>query len=467
MSAAAEASPAQGRRPGGVSINAVFAIGCAIWVPLLGFLLVSQWRTVVRPDLPELVPWTCVVLASWLLPLRSWHAELFAADFPVMTAAALIFSPAEAAAISFIGSVDPSELRKSELFKTLFNHSQISCSWFAASFVAHTVAHTPTAAPILVPVALLAILVDTLVNYVLVVYPLSLQLGSPLRRALSHLHVGSWSDFGLAFLAGGSMGAMLAVLYEKTGPWIVPVFLAPALLTRQALLRSQMLIELDHAFKDRETALQHVADEVDRERTDERRLIAADLHDEVLQPLFRVSLFAQVLRRDLAHGKLLELEEDLPQLVSATDEASSTVRDLVGDLRRSGLGRGGLREALTRLVAVTQSQTRIHLHQAVEDVEPNPRAQLALYQIAKEALGNAMRHSRATNVWLELRDDGRIVSLSVRDDGTGFDPDVHPDDHYGLLIMRERAASVGGSLYVDTTPGEGCTIRAVVPVDPA
>jgi signal transduction histidine kinase len=384
-----------------------------------------------------------------------------------MTAAALILSPVEAAAISFIGSVDLSELRKRDVIKTIFNHSQISCSWFVASLVAHTITRSPTGSPILVPLALLAVLVNTLVNYALVVYPLSLQLGSPLRRALSHLHVGSWSDFGLAFLAGASIGAILAVLYEKTGPWIVPVFLAPALLTRQALLRSQMLIELDHAYKDRETALQRVAEEVDRERTDERRLIAADLHDEVLQPLFRVSLFAQVLRSDLANGKLLELEEDLPQLVTATDEASSTVRDLVGDLRKSGLGRGGLKSALARLVAVTQGQTRIVLHHTLDDADPAPRGQLALYQIAKEALGNALRHSRAKNVWLELINQGRLLSLTVRDDGVGFEPGVHPDDHYGLLIMRERATSVGGSLYIDTSPGEGCTIRAVVPVEPA
>jgi signal transduction histidine kinase len=463
MSVAARVSPAPHPRSDGFNARFVIAGASALWIPLLSYMLISDWNDVVRPDLPKLAAWTALILAIWLLPVRSWNAELFAADYPVMIAAALLFSPAEAALVSFIGSLDAGELSKGRLLKTTFNHSQISCSWFVASMVAHSIAPHPAASPILVPLALLALLVNSLVNYVLVAVPLALQLRSPLSRAISHLRIGSLSDFGLAFLAGGSMAAMIAVLYEKAGSWVVPLFLAPTLLTRQALLRSQMLLELDKAYHDKQKALEHMADQIDRERSEERRLIAADLHDDVMQPLFRIGLFTQVLRSDLATGRLMELEEDLPQLLSASEEASSTIRKLVGDLRKSGLGSGGLRPALARLAAVMQEQTKITISSDLAEVDPSPGIQLALYQIAKEAVGNALRHSQAKNIWIELKRGDGLLRLMVQDDGTGFDPTVVPEHHFGLLIMRERASSVGGSLYVDSTPGEGCKVQALVP----
>jgi signal transduction histidine kinase len=322
----------------------------------------------------------------------------------------------------------------------------------------------PSHSPIVFPLGLLALLMSFGLNYVLVGVPYSFQLGYSVRKTLARLRVGSVSDFGLAFMAGGSMGALLAIVYREAGNIVLPFFLVPVLLTRQALFRGQKLLELDQAYKDRGVALARMTDQIDRERTDERMLIAADLHDEVLQPLFTVSLLGQTLRNDLSTGRLLELEDDLPKLIVATEQASETIRSLVGDLRRSGLGRGGLTSAVRRLVAVLQEQTKTRLHASLDEVSPTPAIQLALYQVAKEALTNVLRHSRAANAWVDLTSDDQVLSLLIRDDGIGFDPGQLQDQHYGLLIMKERSASVGGSLYVDSAAGEGCAIRTVIPL---
>jgi len=430
-------------------------------VPSLAALVLSH-VSVVTNDLPKLSLWVLPVLAIGLLPLRSRHSVPFAADFPVMTAVALLFSPTETALIAFVGSVHPSEFTgERPPLKMAFNHSQISASWWAASALAHALTAAPQGLVDLVPLALLALFINCFLNLLFVGIPLSLKTSHAIRLQLASLQVGAWSDFGLAFVAAGSMGAMLAAVYQDAGLWIIPISLPSLLLTRLALLRSEMLLELDRAYRDREAALTTMAEQIDRERTDERRLIAADLHDDVLQPLFSVSLLAQTLRNDLATGRLLELEDDIPRLTAATESASETIRALVGDLRKSGLGRGGLAPALRRLVRVLQHQTKIVLSASVDAVELAPAIQLATYQIAKEALGNVLRHSRARNAWVELEASDSVATLLIRDDGIGFDPSHSEEGHYGILIMKERAASVGGSLYVDSAPGEGSCLRAV------
>src|SRR5439155_1571476 len=115
------------------------------------------------------------------------------------------------------------------------------------------------------------------------------------------------------------------------------------------------------AYRSREQALQQVTNQIGQERMDERRLIAAELHDEVLQPLFKVTLMAQVLKADLARGQLLELDQDVPELLTASDLASTTLRELIGDLRRSALGRGGVSSSLEAFLAISgRARTSTH-----------------------------------------------------------------------------------------------------------
>jgi two-component system nitrate/nitrite sensor histidine kinase NarX len=209
--------------------------------------------------------------------------------------------------------------------------------------------------------------------------------------------------------------------------------------------------------------LEQLTKQIDQERTDERRLVAADLHDEVLQPLFHVSLMTQVALSEAQSGRLSEAAADLNHLVDAANSATATLRELIGDLRRPGLGRAGLASALYRLVGVVREQGGNEWHTSIAHISADSVTELVLYQIAKEALNNATLHSESSNIWVDLAEDDELIRLTVRDDGKGFDSSASHDGHYGVQIMRERAKSIHASLFLDTAVGEGCSVTALVP----
>jgi signal transduction histidine kinase len=200
------------------------------------------------------------------------------------------------------------------------------------------------------------------------------------------------------------------------------------------------------------------------ERKDERLSIAAGLHDDVLPPLFRVHLMGQVLRQELATGRLLALEDDLPELLRATDEASETVRSLIRDLRTSPLGTAGLSRTLELLVRDLSLETDISLEADIDEVAGSPVVDLLTYQVAREALRNAIRHSHAGSVRISLRRDGDDIRLVVEDDGVGFSQlGVDTQHHFGLALMKERVELGGGLLQVDSAAGSGTRVVARLP----
>jgi signal transduction histidine kinase len=309
----------------------------------------------------------------------------------------------------------------------------------------------------MLPLAFVALSLMSSTNYLFTGVGVSLEYGYSIPQALQRMKVGTLQDFLLTLVSWGVLGAMLAALYDQIGLFALGAFLAP-LLGRQALVRSQTSIDTARAYRSRQAALTQISHQIYEERTDESRLIAADLHDEVLQPLFKVTLMAHVLKTDLASGQLLEMDQDLPELLTAAELASSTLRDLIGDLRRSALGRGGLGRALEVIARSIAKRSSIQTHVDTRRVQVDSDSELVLYQIAKEALTNAVTHSRAANVWIQLSDEEGVTRLTIKDDGIGFDPLDEPSGHYGLAIMRERAAAVGADLYIDSCPGRGSRI---------
>ena len=94
----------------------------------------------------------------------------------------------------------------------------------------------------------------------------------------------------------------------------------------------------------------------------------------------------------------------------------------------------------------------------------SPVQEEALYYCAEEALNNALRHANASNVRVELSRGDRSLLLSVWDDGCGFDPDQAPAG-FGLQSLRERAAGLGGTFVVQSSPGAGTRIMVCLPED--
>jgi signal transduction histidine kinase len=193
-------------------------------------------------------------------------------------------------------------------------------------------------------------------------------------------------------------------------------------------------------------------------------VVAGELHDEVLPPLFKVHLMGQVLKQDLSAGRLLDLDDDLPELISATQSAQGAIRSLVGDLRRSAIGSGGLNATLGLLAQQLESagSPRIQLH--LQEVGGSRVTQLLVYQVAREAMTNASKYSRGSRISVRLWVQEGLIRLIVEDDGIGFNPRlVNKHEHFGLQLIEERVEAARGSVVIDSMLGGGTRVVATLP----
>ncbi len=162
------------------------------------------------------------------------------------------------------------------------------------------------------------------------------------------------------------------------------------------------------------------------------------------------------------------------------EEAGQVARSSLGQARRAiwalrpeALEHGSLGRALGELAAEFGSRTGIDTQSAVteEEGELDPDAQEALLRIAQEALANVRKHARAHRVRVTLSYLHDATLLDVRDDGIGFDPAASARNGsgggFGLAGMRERLAAHGGTLTVESAPGQGTSVVAAMPRGPA
>jgi len=197
----------------------------------------------------------------------------------------------------------------------------------------------------------------------------------------------------------------------------------------------------------------------------ERNRIARELHDSATQSLYAVTLYADAATRLLASGQADSAAENLLKLRGTTKEALGEMRMLIFELRPPILAEQGLTAALgARLEAVEgRAGLKTELHVTAEDRLP-PHVEEGLYRIAVEALNNALRHAQAHCISVSLSFAPEVTSLEVADDGVGFDLSSVPEPGgLGLPGMTERAEQLGGTLGVDSRPGAGTRVTAVVP----
>ncbi len=415
--------------------------------------------------LVQLASWAAIVAAVDMIPVRVWGSVTVSMSFPVALAAGMIFSPAEAALIALVGSFDPRELsRHVSLAKSIFNRSQVAASVMAGAVVFHALGGTITEWPgVLVP-GVVALLVDAGVNFLLVASAVAMEDRLAPRGVLFKMFGASPWHYLAGYLLLGLLALPLSAAFATGGVWAVLLFLAPLVLAREMFRQTKQFLDATERIRLKDVAILGAAGEVARERKDERLALAGELHDEVLPSLFKVHLMGQVLRQDLAAGKLLELDDDLPELLVATDAAQRAIRDLLGDLRRSPLGASGLIPTLRLLVDQLASAGAPPVTLDVEQANSSPLAQLLAYQAIREALHNAAKHSQASSIGVRVWTDEALLRLSVTDDGTGFSwAAVDGSRHFGLQIMKERFEAAGGTMFIDSRLGIGTLVAASVP----
>ena len=199
---------------------------------------------------------------------------------------------------------------------------------------------------------------------------------------------------------------------------------------------------------------------------EERRRWARELHDETLQSLAALRIRLSIARKA---EQPEALDEAVGVAIGQLEEEIGNLRALITDLRPAALDEFGVAGALETLVGrVGRNGLQVELDLGPGGGLEQParyaaELESAIYRIVQEALTNASKHGGARRARVELRDDGVTVKAVVRDDGSGFDPAAGTEG-FGLLGMRERAALLGGTLHVESTPGEGTTVSVSIPV---
>lgn len=200
----------------------------------------------------------------------------------------------------------------------------------------------------------------------------------------------------------------------------------------------------------------------------ERMRLARNLHDEIAQQLFSLNLLAAALPDQIEHEPVRAATQ-AKAVVALAEQAQMDLRTILLELRPAQVARQGLNEALQTLCHQWQST---HLLPIELEVVLSGRYLLAgvedvIYLVTREALSNVAKHARATSVSVALVEGRQFITLSVTDDGGGFDPQrVSHEGHYGLAGMRERAVALGGSLLIESDTNRGTTLRLTVPLSP-
>jgi signal transduction histidine kinase len=194
---------------------------------------------------------------------------------------------------------------------------------------------------------------------------------------------------------------------------------------------------------------------------DERERIAKELHDGVIQSLFSVGMSLQGLASSSSDA---QIARRLEAAVEDVDRAIRDLRNYIFGLRPGILADRQLDQALKELATEFGARSGVV---TVVDVDGEAASALAsrageVVQLAREALSNVRRHARATTCRVSLRRGAAGIVLEIDDDGRGFDVDT-TSLGMGLRNLRERAESLGGRLEIESTAGDGTTVRATFP----
>jgi signal transduction histidine kinase len=199
---------------------------------------------------------------------------------------------------------------------------------------------------------------------------------------------------------------------------------------------------------------------------EERKRIARELHDDIGQRLSLLSIELDGLGRDLPTNRGAE-REALSHSLQQINELVTDVHNLSHQLHSSKLQMLGLPVALRDVCRQVGSQHEIEIELAADDIPSHLPEDLALcfYRVAQEALNNSVKHSAATRAEVRVAACDGTLKMTIKDDGTGFDPAVAARG-LGLATMRERLRLVGGDLVVSSKLGEGTEVTAQAKLNP-
>lgn len=260
-----------------------------------------------------------------------------------------------------------------------------------------------------------------------------------------------FADIAMLALSNFSMHAELRTLNSRLG--------------RRVRERTQALQRSTEEISRKNEQLEELIVGIGRAQNDERRRIAQDIHDGIMQSLSAAIFELKALE---SSPDLIDSAPRLQTVRTLLHGLEAELRAVIQDLQPVELERGGLVRAIEDEGRRLQSRYGIRCRVSTSGPQrmvPQP-VEVAALRIVKEALGNVQRHSSAVLADVEVQFSAEELRVLVRDYGDGFYPDQANDQrpHLGISGMRRRAEAIGGSFELESTLGRGTTIVATVPL---
>jgi signal transduction histidine kinase len=247
--------------------------------------------------------------------------------------------------------------------------------------------------------------------------------------------------------------------------WAVAAILIPLLFARFGIQGARAQQELSERLRLQQQALLEATEKLFHEREDERKRVAAQIHDSSLQSLAAAAYASGNALDFLKHGKADGAMQALETTQQAVTGAIGELRQSLVDLRGSAWEEGTLAASIDAFAdrMSTLWGVEVKIEHSLTTEPPIPVAQV-VFQIFQEAVTNALKHGQGKQVVVRVSDDDGMVRVIVQDHGEGFNTEAHVgEDHVGMRLMHERAAQFGGRIEIDSSPGRGTRLEAIIP----
>jgi signal transduction histidine kinase len=488
-------APTAGAPPHG---RLVTGLELAVVLPTLVFIAVEVVRTP-QAITPGVWFFAISVAVIDLIPVPAWSGLQLSVSFPVLLGTAVLFPPPIAGAIALVGSFDPREFRgQISVLRAAYNRCQIALSTAAAAWVFQRIASLGSPWTRIVPGILLAAVVGYTLNALSVAVYLAAEQHISVVRVLARMHGGAPYEFLLSYIGLGLLGAVVARFYQDEGSWSVVVLLAPLVFARQMYFRSRSLAdrlaEQNRVLADQAVKLEQLL-EKEHNTVDELRELnrmknefVAVVSHELRTPVTALIGYAKTLQQpnladdpDLRQEFLERMERQGERLVRLVENLLTAARiesrqlpmqvtrvrfeDLVRDVVE-GLGA----EAGRVKVDIPLELPVLHTDREL------------LSRVLSNLLDNALKYSPDASVCeVGARGDPAAVVFWVADRGIGIEPSeverifqrfyqvdssstrTFRGAGLGLSLVQELVQRLGGSINVESAPGEGSTFTVTLP----
>jgi signal transduction histidine kinase len=435
-----------------------------------------------------------------LIPVPGWGGLQLSLSFPLLLGVAIIFEPPVATLIAFLGSMDPREFRREvSLVKALFNRSQMALSILAASLLFDLVAEPNSEWFLLMLGVVLAASAAYVINAGLVALLGSMARGISFGQVLVRMHGSAPIEFLLSYIGLGLFGAVIAHFYRAEGFWSVAVFLGPLVFARQMYFRSRALAdrlaEQNETLADQAKRLEELLEKEHHTVHELRELnrmkgeFVAVVSHELRTPVTALMGYAKTLRQpEFAddpemRAEFLERMERQSDRLLRLVENLLTASNLENNQLPFSIGRVLFEDLVREVIeGLATEASRVQVN-VPDDLPVLTTDRQVLSRVLQNLVDNALKYSPdGSPCELEARAGGDHILFWVRDYGIGIPDDELPrifDRFYqvdssstrtfrgaglGLSLVKDLLDHLGGTIEVESSPGEGSRFTVTLPV---